>query len=223
MIIFSQAEAYKPNQKYGDYWIHFGFLNFAGDKMSKSIENVKRLEDVNYNYKLIRMYLLSKSYKNTFDYLEEEIELMKKDFINLHMLYNKLSKKFYKQSKNSKQNYSYDTKIYEKILEIIGNNFETNSGLKILFDYVDKFMKVYLKEETANNILNELNKVNELFNILDENLLEINQETMNFINEREELRKQKQFDKTDAMREELKKTFIFEDENTGFSLIKKLD
>ena len=39
----------------------------------------------------------------------------------------------------------------------------------------------------------------------------------------EELRKQKQFDKTDAMREELKKNFIFEDENTGFSLIKKLD
>ena len=46
---------------------------------------------------------------------------------------------------------------------------------------------------------------------------------MKFINGREELRKLKQFDKTDAMREELKKTFIFEDENTGFSLIKKLD
>ena len=84
-------------------------------------------------------------------------------------------------------------------------------------------MKVYLEEEIANNIFNELNKVNELFNILDENLLEVNQDTMKFINEREELRKQKQFDKTDAMRDELKKTFIFEDENTGFSLIKKLD
>lgn len=223
MCSICQSEAYKPNQKYGDYWIHFGFLNFGGDKMSKSLGNVKRLEDVNYNYKLVRTYLLSKSWKNTFNYSEDEIELIKKDFINLHLLYNKLNKKFYKQSKNSKQNYSSDIKIYKEILEIIGNNFDTKKGLQILFSYVDKLMKVYLQEETANDILNEINKVNELFNILDDNLLEINQDTMNFINEREELRKQKQFDKTDSMREELKKTFIFEDENTGFSLIKKLD
>lgn len=221
----SLAESLNSSNKYGDYWIHFGFLNFSGDKMSKSLGNVKRLEDVNYNYKLLRMYLLSKSWKNDFDYSEEEIKLMKKDFINLHLMYNKLFNKFYKPSKNPKQNYSSnsDTKIYHKILETIGNNFNTELALKLLVEYVNKFMKVYLEEETANNILDELNKVNNLFNILDDELLFINQETMNFINEREEFRKQKQFEKTDAMREELKKTFIFEDENTGFTLIRKID
>ena len=225
MIIFylSQNESLHPDRIYGDYWIHFGFLNFNGDKMSKSLGNVKRLEDVNYNYKLLRMYLLSKSYKNDCDYLEEEIDMMKKDFINIHMLYNKLFNKFYREHKNSKQNYSGDTEIYNKILEKISDNFDTQSGLQLLIEYVNKLMKVYLEEETANNILNELNKVNELFNILDENLLFISDDTMCFINKREELRKQKQFDKTDVMREELKKTFIFEDENTGFTLIKKLD
>lgn len=223
MCSICQSEAYKPNQKYGDYWIHFGFLNFEGDKMSKSLGNVKRLEDVNYNYKLLRMYLLSKSYKNTFDYSEEEIELMKKDFINLHMLYNKLFNKFYRENKNHKQNYSGDTEIYFQILETIGNNFDTNGGLKLLIAYIDKFMKVYLTDEYANKILEELIKVNNLFNILDEKILFIDPETLNFINEREELRKQKEFKKTDLMREELKKTFIFEDENTGFTLIRKLD
>lgn len=219
----AQAEALNSSISYGDYWIHFGFLNFAGDKMSKSLGNVKRLEDVNYNLKLLRMYLLSKSYKNDVDYVEDEIELMKKDFVNLHMLYNKLTKKFYKSSKNLKQNYSGDVEIYNKILETIGNNFDTYGGLKLLFEYVDKIMKVYLEDEIVIKILEELNKVNNLFNILDEDLLFINQETLCFIDKREELRKQKQFDKTDAMREELKKIFIFEDENTGFSLIKKLD
>jgi cysteinyl-tRNA synthetase len=101
------------------------FLNFSGDKMSKSLGNVKRLEDINYNYKLLRMYLLSKSWKNDFDYSEEEIDLIKKDFINLHMLYNKLSNKFYRKSNNSKQNYSGSIKIYQQILETIGNNFDT--------------------------------------------------------------------------------------------------
>ena len=219
----AQAEALNSSISYGDYWIHFGFLNFAGDKMSKSLGNVKRLEDVNYNLKLLRMYLLTKSHKNDVDYLEEEIELMRKDFINFHLLYNKLFNKFYKSSKNPKQNYSGDVEIYNKILETIGNNFDTNNGIKLLFGYVDKFIKVYLTDEYADKILEELNKINELFNILDENLLKINQETMDFIDEREELRKQRQFDKTDVMREELKKSFIFEDENTGFSLIKKFD
>ncbi len=223
MCTISQAEALDPENKYGDYWIHFGFLNFAGDKMSKSIGNVKRLDDITQNYKLVRMYLLSKSYINDVEYSEEEIELLKKDFINLHLLYNKLNNKFYRESKNTKQNYSADTEIYSQILEIISINFNTLGALKLLIGYVDKLMKVYLTEEYANKILEELDKVNELFNILDKNLLEISNETMNFINEREDLRKQKQFDKTDAMREELKQTYIFEDENTGFSLIKKLD
>ncbi len=191
--------------------------------MSKSIGNVKRLDDITQNYKLVRMYLLSKSYINDVEYSEEEIELLKKDFINLHLLYNKLNNKFYKESKNTKQNYSANTEIYSQILETIAINFNTLGALKLLIGYVDKLMKVYLTEEYANKILEELNKVNKLFNILDKNLLEISNETMDFINQREELRKQKQFDKTDEMREELKKTFIFEDENTGFSLIKKLD
>ena len=219
----SQAESLHPNRIYGDYWIHFGFLNFGGDKMSKSIGNILKLEDINFNYKLLRMYLLSKSYKNDVDYLEDEIELMKKDFINFHLLYNKLFNKFYRTHKNSKQNYLGDTKIYTKILETIGNNFDTIGALQLLNNYVNKFMKVNLEEEKAQEIKDELDKVNELFNILDKDLLFIDQETMDFVGLREELRKQKQFDKTDAMREELKKTYIFEDENTGFSLIKKLN
>ncbi len=216
-----QSEAFKMNQVYGDYWIHFGFLNFGGDKMSKSIGNVLRLDDITHNYKLVRMYFLSKSYKNTFDYSDDEIELMKKDFVNLHMLYNKLSNKFYRSHKNEKLNYSGDTTVYNKILEIISDNFNTGDALKELIKYVDKFMKVYLTDEKAQEIKDELNLVNNLFNILDKDLLDIDEKTMEFINQREELRKLKQFEQTDAMREELKKTFVFEDENTGFSLIKK--
>ncbi len=219
----SQAEVLDPHNKYGDYWIHFGFLNFDGDKMSKSIGNVLKLDDITHNYKLVRMYFLSKSYKNTFDYSDEEIELMKKDFINLHMLYNKLLNKFYRTNKNEKLNYSGDTEVYSTILEIISDNFNVFDALKELVKYVDKLMKVYLTDEKAQEIKNELDQVNNLFNILDQNLLNIDSQTMEFINQREELRRLKQFEQTDLMRDELKKTFIFEDENTGFSLIRKID
>lgn len=217
----SQAESLHPDRIYGDYWIHFGFLNFGGDKMSKSIGNVLRLDDITHNYKLIRMYFLSKSWKNTFDYSDDEIELMKKDFINLHMVYNKLANGFYRTNKNEKQNYNNDTQIYNKILEIISENFNTKDALKEIIKYVDKFMKVYITKQKADEIKLELDKVNNLFNILDQNLLEIDSDTIKLINEREELRKLKQFEKTDEIREHIKLTYIFEDENTGFTLIKK--
>ena len=134
-----------------------------------------------------------------------------------------MSYRFYKENKNPKQNYSNDIQIYNKILEIISNNFDTNRGLKLLVEYVDKLSRVYLTNEMATQILEELNKINNLFNILDRNLLEIDLETLKYIEQREELRKQKQFEKTDYMREQVQKTFIFEDNNTGITLIKKLE
>jgi len=217
-----QSESYKPNQIYGDYWIHFGFLNFAGDKMSKSIGNVLKLDDIKQNYKLVRMYLLMKSYKNDVEYNEDEIETLKTDFINLHLLYNKLHLKTYRQHKKSELNYSSSTMIYNEILGIIANNIDTQNGFRRLFEYVNRIMKVYLSDEKANEILMELDKVNKLFNIIDYSLLEIDEETKEFLNEREKLRELKQFDRTDEMREKLKLSFIFEDEKTGYSIIKKL-
>jgi cysteinyl-tRNA synthetase len=167
--------------------------------------------------------LLTKSYKNDVDYIDDEILTLKKDFINLHMFYNKLSNKFYHPNKNEKLNYSGQIEIYEKILEIISDNFNVYDAIREFMKYIDKFMKVYLTSDYADKILDELDKVNNLFNILDKSLLTIDSDTMKLIAEREELRKLKQFQKTDAIREQIKLTYIFEDENTGFTLIKKLD
>jgi cysteinyl-tRNA synthetase len=219
----SQAESLHPDRIYGDYWIHFGFLNFGGDKMSKSLGNVLRLDDVVYNHYLIRMYLLTKSYKNDVDYIDDEILTLKKDFINFHMLYNKLSNKFYRSHKNEKLNYSGQIEIYTQILEIISNNLNVFDAIREFMKYVDKLMKVYLTSDYADKILDELDKVNNLFNILDKSLLSIDSDTMKLIGEREDLRKLKQFEKTDAIREQIKLTYIFEDENTGFTLIRKLN
>jgi len=216
----SLAESLNPKQVYGDYWIHFGFLNFGGDKMSKSLGNVVRLDDVTYNFKLLRLYLLSKSYKNDVDYVEEEIETIKKDFINLHLLYNKLSNNFYRT--NDKLTYLGDIYIYQKILAAVANNLDVRTGLHLLNDYINKIMKAYLTQNIANIILNELNMCNELFNILDKELLYIDDNTINLIIAREELRKQKKFDETDKIRKELNKNYIIEDDNSGFTLIKKL-
>jgi cysteinyl-tRNA synthetase len=216
-----QSEAYKPSQLYGKYWFHCGFLNFSGDKMSKSLGNILRLENVKHNYFLLRWYFLSKPYRHTFDYNEEELEKMKTDFVNFHMLYNKLILGFVKN--NSKKNYPIEnTYIYSELLDIISDDFNTKDALQSLFKYVDRLLKVYMDTETVENVLNELNKVNHLFNLLDKNILTIPDSTLEFINKREDLRKEKQFEASDAMRIELQEKYFFEDEQTGYLIINKI-
>jgi cysteinyl-tRNA synthetase len=216
-----QSEAYKPDQPYGKYWFHCGFLNFSGDKMSKSLGNILRLENVKHNNFLLRLYFLSKPYRHTFDYNEDELEKLKTDFVNFHMLYNKLTLGFVKT--NTKKNYPIEnTYIYSELLDIISDDFNTKDALQRLFKYVDQLLKVYMDNETVENVLNELNKVNELFNLLDKNVLNIPVETLEFINKREELRKEKQFETTDKMRTELQEKYFFEDEQRGYLIINKI-
>jgi cysteinyl-tRNA synthetase len=215
------AESINPDGIYGKYSLHSGFLNFSGDKMSKSLGNVLKLEDINNNYYLFRLYILSKSYRHNFDYSEEELNKMKTDFINFHMLYNKLTLGFTKNNLN--KNYSIkNTYIYDELLDIISNDFNTKDALQILFKYVSKLLTVYMDKETVENVLNELNKINNLFNILDKGVLNISSETLDFINKREELRKLKQFETTDIMRIQLQEKYFFEDEQTGYLIINKI-
>lgn len=138
-----QSEAYNPDQIFGKYWIHMGFLNFRDNIMSKSLGNTLKLEDVKVNHKLLRMYFLSKSYHSNFDYSNDELDLLRKDFANLHLLYNKLSYKFYK---NKTSKVSLDHYIYDDILKVISNNFNVTSAFHLLTSYVDKFMKSYLSD-----------------------------------------------------------------------------
>lgn len=219
---YCNMEYCNSHKIFGDYWIHIGFLNFNGDKMSKSIGNVIKLDDVNINYKLLRMYFLTKSYRKSFEYNEEEIIKLKKHFINLHLLYNKLKYKFYVTNSIDKLNCNNDDEdIYNQIINVISWDFDSNSGLKILYKYVDKYMKVYLTNEIAEQILTNIIKINNIFNILDMNLLNLEEETLNFIKKREEYRKVNNFFESDKIRKELKEKFIYEDEKTGYTLIKK--
>lgn len=215
-----QSEAYNPENIFGKYWIHFGFLNFKGDVMSKSLGNIIKLEDVKINLSLLRMYFLSKPYYHNFDFCEEEIDTLKTDFINLHLLYNKLFYNLYITS--GSQNKNMDLYIYDEIIKVISNNFDVKSGILLLSKYVTKCKKLYLNLETATIILNQLDLVNDLLYILDKNLLEISEDTLQSLSLREQFRKNKNFKESDKIRDSIKKLYIFEDESTGYSLMKKV-
>ncbi|MBN1475725.1 cysteine--tRNA ligase [Candidatus Sumerlaeota bacterium] len=62
-------------QEYVRHWIHNGFLNIEGEKMSKSLGNFRTIEDVlaEFSPLTVRFFLLSAHYRNPLDFSRENL------------------------------------------------------------------------------------------------------------------------------------------------------
>ena len=75
------------------YWMHNGFVQIDGEKMSKSLGNSFFLKDALaiYDGEVLRYYLNSIHYRNDFNFSEEELTISKKRLDKLYRLKKRLS------------------------------------------------------------------------------------------------------------------------------------
>jgi cysteinyl-tRNA synthetase len=71
----AQSEA-STGQPFARYWIHNGFVNVSGQKMSKSLGNVVSIRDAlgRYSAAVIRLFFLGTHYRSTVDFSFEKLE-----------------------------------------------------------------------------------------------------------------------------------------------------
>jgi cysteinyl-tRNA synthetase len=73
----AQSRCAHPEGRFGNIWMHNGFLNVEGEKMSKSLGNfftVRDLLDRDIPGEVIRFVLLSTHYRQPMDWTEERVE-----------------------------------------------------------------------------------------------------------------------------------------------------
>ena len=75
----SSADINNPNS-YANYWMHNGFVTVNGEKMSKSLGNIILVRDLSNNYhgEVIRLALMSSHYRQGLDWNEKVIHQAKK-------------------------------------------------------------------------------------------------------------------------------------------------
>jgi cysteinyl-tRNA synthetase len=58
------------------YWTHVGLITVSGKKMSKSLGNAVRIRDLlkKYNSNVLRLYLFSKHYRESFEFSISDLE-----------------------------------------------------------------------------------------------------------------------------------------------------
>lgn len=202
-------------QNLAKYWMHNGFVNIDGKKMSKSLGNSFFLKDVlkSYSGEVVRFYLMSAHYRANFNFNEEDLIASKK---RLDKLY-RLKKRVYGISAAEKTDIKIDIyKLFYDMRTILNDDLNTSVALSLI-DEIISFSNEELNNNPKNKIFKQhivkvLNYIEEVLGIgfndayeyfqfgIDENTKSKIEE---LIEKRNEAKKEKDFVTADAVRDEL--------------------
>ena len=205
----------KDPKDFAPYWLHNGFVNIEGEKMSKSIGNIRLVHELNKKYKgeVLRLTLLSAHYKQPLNWNEEIIEQNSKMLDRLYRVVMDLSDIKFEQglpSKNIMDSFLDDLNTPKVIANI---NEEVN---KLSSASQDEKVKIKSNLLSTGKILGILeNDPKEWLGYSQQNI-ENSEEIERLINERNEARRNKNFNLADTIRDTLKEKGIeIEDKDKG--------
>jgi len=157
-----------------NYWMHGGFLNIEGEKMSKSLKNFSLTRDVlkHYDPEAIRFFFLSKHYRSNIDYspeiLMESTQAVKNLYSTLQGIdYLSFHNDFLPDQENKKD------KIRAEFKKIMDDDFNTAKAIAYLFD-LGKVIKnpdeVESTRKLSAQLLVEIGQVLGFFNNIEQKL-----------------------------------------------------
>jgi len=81
----AQAETITKVKPLVKYWVHTGLVKIGGEKMSKSVGNVVTIRDVlkKYDSDALRLYLLSRHYRENIDFEEKDLKRMQETYTGM--------------------------------------------------------------------------------------------------------------------------------------------
>ena len=194
----------KP-ESFCNYWFHNGFVTFDNIKMSKSLGNIKLVRDLlkKYEGRVLRLCLLSAHYKQPLDFSENSLKQFKNYLHKLDNFYNVNFSEEYEREKIVNNNY------FEEFLSSLFDDINTPKALRILNDQISKVRNTTLTEKKI--ILQSIFKSLKILGIEKSSLNKLENdkgEIMKLIKERENARKNKNFNLADELRDKLKKMHI---------------
>jgi cysteinyl-tRNA synthetase len=182
--IAQSCSAHNSN-RYAKYWVHNGYLNMEGEKMSKSIGNIVTVNELleKYDGEVIRLALLSTHYRKPINFGESLLE-QSKNILN----------KLYKNTENEVHGDKISEDVINPLLDDLNTPLAISNLLKI------KCSKTLSK---SAGLLGLLNKTSEEW-FASNNKSKISKNDIeSLIQERDEARKSKDFVKADEIRDQL--------------------
>lgn len=230
----AQSEA-ETGQKFVRYWMHNGFVTIGKDneKMSKSLHNFITVHDIikQVDPQVLRFFMATTQYRRPIQYSEDNLIDAQNNLEHIQTAFDNLT---YRQ-KDAQD--GADQVVTQKLAdfkqsftEAMDDDINVQNGITVVYELV-KFANVYAqqKEVKAAALTEMKDLISELVSIfgvkLASNDNELNDEHIQaLIDERNEARKNKNFARSDQIRDELKaQGIILEDtpQGTRFKRVKK--
>jgi len=205
-----QAESV-AKQPLANIWMHNGFLNIEGEKMSKSLDNFFTARDVlkTYDADTIRFFFLSKHYRSPIDFSKDILNESKVAISRFHEVFRKFPVYMVPCATYSATEV---TDVKTQFIETMNDDFNTAKAIACLFDLSKIAFNQNLSPEVniqAANLLYEIGSVLGFFSDIALKLSErvdakAEQLIQLLIDIRNQAKKSKYFDIADTIRDQLK-------------------
>lgn len=211
---------------YVHYWMHNGFINVDNQKMSKSLNNFFTVRDISKEYDLeaVRFFMLSSHYRSPINFSRDLIEAANASLNRLYTARDHLAfcVKNGTDKEMSEEEQAFVKRIagYEKKFdEAMDDDLNTADAIGSIFELV-RDANITVREDsarkTAETALDSLNSLCSVLGFLTKKEDAIPENIEAMVREREEARKNKDWKKSDELRDALKEAgYIVEDTKQG--------
>ncbi len=220
----AQSEACN-GETFANYWIHNGYITIEDEKMSKSLGNYVLTRDLlkKYRPELVRFFMLSVHYRQPINFSDALIAQSKQGFDRIVNSYQNVHYQIDKAS-SGEDHCQYTEKLNQiknQFINEMNDDFNTANAISVLYELVKEAnLALENPQITKESLLSFLTLFDEFFGILglditiQEELLD--QEIDQLISEREQARINKDFARSDQIRDLLKEqSIILEDTAQG--------
>ena len=188
------------SESYVRYWMHNGYLNMEGEKMSKSLGNIITVKDLldKYDGEVIRLALLSTHYRKPINFGESLLD-QSKNILN----------KLYKNLNNQGNEDEISEDVSKALLDDLNTPLAISNLLKI------KCSRTLLK---SANLLGLLNKTTDEWFALNNKFTISENDIESLIQERDVARKSKDFKRADEIRDQLEENNVVLEDVDGHTI-----
>ena len=157
----AQSEA-STGEQYVNYWMHVGFINVDGEKMSKSLGNFFTIRDVmdKFHPEVIRYFIVSSHYRSPVNFSDVALKEAKTALSRFYHSF-----KAYQQVYGDTQVDTLDETLLERFNSAMRDDFNTAEAIAVLFE-VNKELNRAVKEQQAEQAAIYYATLRHLTNIL---------------------------------------------------------
>jgi cysteinyl-tRNA synthetase len=219
----AQSEAATGKKPFVKYWLHTGFLNVGGEKMSKSLGNFITIPELlkKYNPKVFRFFIAQLHYRSRINFDENAMQKAEK---NLEKLNNQIQNLMQIENKadESAELEKLISETRKKFVAAMDSDFNSPKAWAEIYSFQKDLNKMISEEmpgkKDAKKAVEFFRELDSVFNIFsfEKKSHEISEEEMELVNEREKMRSEKRWKEADELRDRLlKKGIVLDDSPEG--------